>query len=77
MSQYGNIGNYSQTHDVKYYAIAGDKNTLFTGSRVKTESSQVQQILLELQLTDYLQNELDRCNLCLKNFKLRLIMEED
>jgi hypothetical protein len=80
MIQYSNIGDYRQTPDVKYYLIEGDKNTLFTPKKIcrpKVESSEVEQILLEVKLTDYLQNELDRCNLYLKNFKLRLIMEED
>jgi hypothetical protein len=81
MIQYSNIGDYRQTPDVKYHLIEGDKNTSFTAkekiSRPKAELSEVEQILLELELTDYLQNEVDRCNLYLKNFKLRLTMEEE
>jgi PP-loop superfamily ATP-utilizing enzyme len=61
MIQYSNTGEYRQTPD----------------ARLKAELSEVEQILLEVELTDQLQKQLDRCNLCLKNFKLRLIMEED
>jgi hypothetical protein len=61
MIQYGNIRDYRQTSD----------------ARSNAELSEVEQLLLEIKLTDYLQNEVDRCNLRLKNFKLHLIMEED
>lgn len=61
MVQYSNIRDYIQTSD----------------ARSEAELSEVEQILLQVKLTDYLQNELDRCNLYFKNFKLRLIMEED
>jgi hypothetical protein len=61
MIQYSNIRDYRQTTDACSNA----------------ELSEVEQLLLEIKLTDYLQNEVDRCNLRFKNFKLRLIMEED
>jgi hypothetical protein len=61
MIQSSNIGDYRQTTD----------------ARSNAELSEVEQLLLEIKLTDYLQNEVDRCNLRFKNFKLRLIMEED
>jgi hypothetical protein len=47
MIQYSNIRDYRQTSD----------------ARSKAELSEVEQLLLEVKLTDYLQNELDRCNL--------------
>jgi hypothetical protein len=81
MIQYSNIGDYRQTPDAKYHHAEGDKNTSFATkkkiSRPKAELSEVDQILLEVELTDYLQNEVDRCNSRLKNFKLRLTMEEE
>lgn len=80
MIQYSNIGDYRQTSDVKRYLLEGDKNSSFAAkkiSRPNAELSQVDQILLEVELTDHLQNEVDRCNPYLKSFKLRLIMEED
>ena len=61
MIRYSNIRDYRQTSD----------------ARSKAELSEVEQLLLEVKLTDYLQNEVDRCNLRFKNFKLHLIMEEE
>jgi hypothetical protein len=81
MIQYSNIGDYRQTPDIKCHVVEGDKNTLFTAKkkiwRPKAELSEVEQILLELELTDYLQNEVDRCNSRHKNFKLHLTMDEE
>lgn len=77
MIQYSNIGDYRQTPDAKYHLAEGDSTAKKEISRPKAELSEVDQMLLEVELTDYLQNEVDRCNLHLKNFKLRLIMEEE
>jgi len=60
MIQYSNTGEYRQTPD----------------ARLKVELSEVEQILFEVELTDHLQKELDRCNLYFRNFKLRLTIEE-
>jgi hypothetical protein len=77
MIQYSKIG---QTPTAKYSLVEGHKNTLFPVHKKiscpKAELSEVEQILLEVELTDHLQKELDRCNLYFRNFKLRLIMEE-
>jgi hypothetical protein len=35
----------------------------------------VHQIILECEVTEYLKKEVERCNLRLKNFQLRLVME--
>jgi hypothetical protein len=64
------MGDYKQTN-------TGDKNYLVHSQKPQAKLSDVEQILLEVKLTDYLQKEVDRCNLYFKNFKLRLIMEEE
>lgn len=79
MIQYSNIEDYRQTCDDKYYPVE-DKTSFAADKKVwrpKAELSEVEQILLEVELTDNLQNEVDRCNLHLKNFKLHLTMEEE
>jgi hypothetical protein len=40
------------------------------------ERSEADQIVLECRLTDYLKEQVDRCNLHLKNLQFRLEMEE-
>ena len=53
-------------------------NTLHTGKDMffpLEERSQADQIVLECRVTDYLQEQVERCNSHLKNFQFRLEME--
>jgi hypothetical protein len=74
MIQYSNTREYGQAP--AHTLVEADKNTLFAAhkkaSRPKGELSEVEQILLELELTDHLQKELDRCNLYFRNFNLTM-----
>jgi hypothetical protein len=68
MQTHGNRAK-SMTHDT----LSTEKDKSFP----LEEKSEADQIVLECHVTDYLQEEIDRCNLhYLKNFQLGLIMME-